>query len=862
MKPILFFIALLFVPWFGLHALAQNAGRTQWAINDNWKFKTGGYEFAMLEKTSDHNWERVSLPHTWNAADPFDNDATYLRGICWYRRVLTFTETQLQKKIYINFEGANQVSDVYVNGAFVGQHKGGYTAFTFDMSSYLKPGENLLAVQVNNAQDNFIPPLSIGYAMYGGIYRDVWLISTNKLHFDMCNRASAGVFISTPQVSASAATVNIKGTVVNDNTDASTFEIINYIYDQRHQLKATLRKNLTVAANTKTNFEVNSDELKNPELWSPEHPNLYTVISRITQNGKVIDELSNPLGFRWFKFDAATGFSLNGKKYVLHGTNRHQDMQGKGSALTNEDHDRDMQIIKAMGCNFVRLAHYPQDPEVLRMADKLGLIIWEEIPIVNNMNVDNAFFENGKEMIREMIRQHYNHPSVMIWGSMNEVLLWSKGSERIQEHTDTQYVNQVKRYAVKLDSTIRAEDPSRYSTMAMHWSDDYEKFHLANISQLAGWNIYNGWYSGNTDEFTGLLMEKHKKHPNEIIFISEYGAESDKRVNTENPLRLDFSGQYQRYYHEMYLKQIQKLNFLAGTAIWNEFDFSQPNVGGTMSHMNHKGMVTWDRIPKDVYYLYKANWNPEPIVYIATRDWLYRSGSAGEQSTIDVYANASKVTLNVNGKSYGGKTPDEIKKLSWKVNLKQGDNEVIATANVNGKQITDRAIIHYQIVDDKTGFDANHTLFVNVGANTQYTDGANNIWLADKPYSAGGFGYVGGTPSMLNIKSLITYTDDTPLFYSYQNNISQYKASVPAGNYEVELCFIEPDKLKPGNRIFKVAINHTEVIPELDLAAEGGCGVAIKKKFIVNVTGAKGLSVDFTPIKGNPVLSGIKIKKL
>jgi beta-galactosidase len=860
-------VFILFGVLLHLPSTAQNSagGRLQWGINDNWKFKPSGAEFVPTEKISDAAWQRVSIPHTWNAADPFDDDATYRRGVSWYRRRLTIGEDLKDKKIYLYFEGANQVTDVYLNGAFVGQHKGGYTAFSFDVTNLIKFGkdaDNLLAVQVNNAQDNFIAPLSVGYAMYGGIYRDVWVVATSKLHFDMSDHASAGVFISTPKVSAQSAAVSIKGTVVNDGAQAQTFEVVNKIYNNKHQLITTLNQSLSVPAGKQGDFNLTSDEIKSPALWSPETPTLYTVVSQVTQNGKVVDELTNPLGFRWFSFNPSTGFSLNGKKYVLRGTNRHQDMQGKGSALTNEDHARDMRIIKDMGCNFLRLAHYPQSPEVLRLADKLGLLIWEEIPIVNNMNVDKAFLENGKDMIREMIRQHYNHPSVIIWGSMNEVLLWSKGSERIQVHDDTAYVNGVYRYAVKLDSTVRAEDPARYSTMAMHQSDDYEKYKFASIPKVAGWNIYCGWYSGKAEEFSQIYGDKHKAHPNEVILISEYGAESDKQVNSENPLRLDFSGQYQRLYHESYLRQMRNMPYLAGTAIWNEFDFSQPNVGGTISHMNHKGMVTWDRKPKDVYYLYKANWNPEPMVYIATRDWLKRGGKPGAESTIEIYANQPEVTLVINGKSYGSKKTDDIGKALWKVQLDKGNNIITATATKNGQSITDRVVVEYTVFDDNLNAADFTAIGVNVGANTQYIDDGNDIWINDQPYKKGAYGYIGGTPTMLGIKSLITYTNDTPLFYTYQDGIKTYRLDVPDGRYELELCMVEPAKTKSGDRVFGVSVNGYNVFPKIDLAADYGTGVAVKKKYIAEVKDGKGISVDFNAISGNAVLSGIKVKRL
>ena len=464
-------------------------------------------------------------------------------------------------------------------------------------------------------------------------------------------------------------------------------------------------------------------------------------------------------------------------------------------------------------------------------------------------------------MLREMIRQHYNHPSVIVWGSMNEVLLWSKDSERIQVQTDTAYVNGVRKFAVQLDSTVRAEDATRYSTMAMHMSDDYEKYGFAALPAVSGWNSYNGWYSGEVVEFSKLLDEKHRLYPHEVLLISEYGAESDKQLNTENPLRLDFSGQYQRYYHESYLAQMKKMPYLAGTAIWNEFDFSQPNVGGTISHMNHKGMATWNREPKDVYYLYKSNWNPEPMVYIATRYWLQRGGKSGALSTVDVYANTGEVTLTVNGKSYGVHKPDAVNKLSWKVTFQEGDNVVLASSVRDGKTYTDRVIVNYSVFDDKID-ETFSSLAVNVGADAQYIDDARQIWIEDRPYKKGGYGYIGGSNAMLNIKTLITHTNDTPLFYSYRDDIKGYRFDVPDGRYELELCFIEPEKTGKDERLFNVSVNGYHFLTHIDLVAEYGQGVAVKKKVIAEAKNGQGVFVELDKVKGNPVLSGIRLVRL
>lgn len=846
--------------------MAQQHRRLQWSINDNWKYLPQGADFAQRPKADDSKWQSVNIPHTWNAKDPFDDDETSRRDISWYRKKIVLDKRFKDKKIYLNFEGAYQVADVYINGVFAGQHKGGYTAFTFDITQLVKladtPTENLIAVQLNNAQDNFIPPLSIGYASYGGIYRDAWLISTNKLHFKMLDHGSSGLYISTPEVDSTLASVNIRSTVSNDDNVERKFELRHVIYDAEKKEIARLYKQYVVAPNKEMALELDPTEIKNPKLWSPDNPYLYTVKSQLIEKGQVIDELSNPLGFRWFNFDADKGFSLNGKKLILKGTNRHQDMKDHGDALSAEDHYRDLTLIKNMGCNFLRLAHYPQAPEVLKLADKLGILVWEEIPLVNYMNPVPEFLKNSKTMIREMIRQNYNHPSVIIWGAMNEVLLWSEKAERIQVQENMAYVNKIKAYAVKLDSTVRGEDPYRCSTMAMHMSDDYDKYGLSDIPQLASYNIYNGWYSGKSEEFKPAIDDKHRKNPKQVLFISEYGAEADNRVNTENPQRFDFTGQYQRLYHEAYLSQISQMPYLAGTAIWNQFDFSQPNVGGVSNNMNQKGMVTWDRKPKDSYYLYKANWNAEPMVYIASRDWKHRASLAGSKSTIEVYSNLSEVSLSINGVSYGTKKPDNVKKMVWKVLLNAGVNQIDATGKSAAGLFNDHLLIMNETYteDLKRTTEPFTQLAVNVGSNAQYLDNSDQIWLEDRPYQAGSFGVIGGNPAMLNIKTVKKNTNDHPLFYTYQDGIKGYRFDVPDGMYELELCFVESDKIPANERVFEVTVNGDQLIENLDLSAQYGFGVALRKKYKVSVNNGTGLQVTFNAIKGKAVLSGIKLK--
>lgn len=852
---------VLFLFITGINVAAQRSdGRIQTSINDGWKFLPSGTAYAETISFNDANWQNVSLPNTWNAVDVFDDDLTYRRGISWYRKALNINPQYKDKKIFLYFEAANQVAQVYVNGYFAGIHKGGYTGFAIDITNYVNwkaDAKNLVAVQVSNAHDPFIPPLNVGYASYGGIYRDAWMIVTDELHFKSINNNSGGVYITTPSVSKDAATIAIKTMVKNESNKTKTFQFVNKLTDAAGNEIKSISKSVSLAANSEMEIAVQTDAIKNPHLWSPANPYLYSIKSQLIEDGIVKDEVENATGFRWFSFDNGNGFSLNGEKLILRGTNRHQDMQGKGDALTLEDHRRDMQLIKDMGCNFLRLAHYPQAAEVLRLADELGLLIWEETPVVNFITNSPEFVANEENMLHEMITQGYNHPSVIMWGSTNEVLLHGPDGERIGRHNDTAYLTVVKTFAEKFDSTVRAEDPSRYSAVAMHISGDYAKYGLDTIAQVAGYNIYSGWYSGKAEDF-GNDLDRRKK-PGHNVFVSEYGAEGEVRLNTENPVRFDYTGQYQRYYHEMYLRQINVRPWLAGTAIWNEIDFSQPNIGGPQPHRNQKGLVTWDRKPKDAYYFYKANWNAEPMVYIATRDWLVRGGEKNAASTIDLYSNANEVTLYVNGVSQKSKKGNDVHKFSWQVQLKDGKNTISASAKINKQLIADNVIIDYKAYNNNLiGL---NSLSINVGSNAQYLDASGNVWIEDRPYEKGSFGFVSGTNKVFDRKVVIANTDDEPMFYSYRDSVQAYRFDVADGRYRVALCFAEPEKLKAGERVFDISINNERLATSMDLTAQYGFSQAITKTFIADAKNNQGIEIKFDTIKGTAVLNGIKIEK-
>lgn len=847
---------------------ALPTARVRYTINDGWRYHAGGVSFALGPLLSDSDWERVTLPHTWNAHDPFDDTPGYRRDMGWYRRPLQLDETLRGKRVFLYFEGANQVAQVYVNGAFAGEHRGGYTAFAFDITRFAHFGDttNLIAVKVDNSEDPHIAPLSVGYALYGGIYRDVWVVATDPVHVAVTDHAGAGVFVTTPEVTAERARVESRAVLVNDGNSSAPTRVVTTILDPggreiaRAGQSATLRGAVTDTVITKI------DNISKPHLWTPDSPTLYTVRTEVYVGERLADRVDQPLGFRWFRFSADSGFFLNGRRLQLRGTTRHQDYDGLGSALSDAQHVRDMEIIKAMGANFVRLAHYPQDPAVLDAADRLGLLIWEEVPVVNYITPDSEFANTSRDMLRDMIRQGYNHPSVVIWGLMNEVFLWSPEGARIPRQRDTTYMREVRDFAASMNVVAHAEDKTRPTAMALHESADYDLSGVAAVPDLVGLNLYSGWYGGKFTDFGSTLDKRHRAHGKQPFMISEYGAENDPRVNSLEPQRFDFSGQWQQMFHASYLRQLAERPFVAGGAIWNEFDFSQPLIGGTKPNMNQKGVVTFDRKPKDTYYLYQANWSSAPMVHIASHDWTRRAGSGSPAAPvtqpITVYSNLSRVELFLAGRSLGAKTMDDVHSATWQVPLVGGRNDLEARGSSNGKPVVDRVAIDLTIVPTRLADAPFHDLAINVGSRAQVADPSGPVWVEDQPFSEGSYGSVGGTPGQVNREVAIFGTAFTPLFFTYRTGLQAYKAAVPDGVYDVELDMIEPSTTaRPGQRVFSVLANGTTVIDRLDLVARYGSARAATVRFSAAVAGGTGLNLEFRATAGEAILSGVRITK-
>ncbi|MFQ6114915.1 MAG: glycoside hydrolase family 2 TIM barrel-domain containing protein, partial [bacterium] len=559
---------------------------------------------------------------------------------------------------------------------------GGYTGFSFDITNHVNFGnkKNLVAVKVDNSYNYDIPPHTADFIMYGGIYRDVRLEVTDRWHIQ-------DLFVTTPDISEIAAKVQVQTHVTNDTKSEAEITLLTNVVNAEGEIEASVKSSQRVKPGATYQFIQTTPEIEYPHLWSPKNPSLYTVYSTVYVNDKPVDEIATPFGFRWYAFDANEGFFLNGKPLKLRGVNKHQDYLGLGNAVPDSLQVSDIKIIKEMGANFIRLAHYPQDPAVLDACDRLGLLVWEEIPIVNSIGGEQ-FARNAKQMLREMIHRDRNHPSVILWGITNESAMGFLNKERVPE---------VIRLLQQLNDLAQQEDPTRLTTQA---HNHFKDIAMADITDVLGRNRYFGWYEGTFEDFGQVMDEEHKAHPNWKIFISEYGCGSKRGYHVENPRRFDFSEEYQLEFHEHYLKAINQRPWIAGGAVWNAFDFGSFVKKGNVPRINQKGLCDMARRPKDTYYFYQSQWSEKPMVYIVSHTQRNYQGFKGESQKIRVYSNGDHVELFLNGKSLGQKQKEYV--YRWDVNFIAGENQLKAIARKGQRVVEDQIDVVYNIKEEKS----------------------------------------------------------------------------------------------------------------------------------------------------------------
>lgn len=672
------YILLLILALFANFSQPLRAQRSLITLTEGWNFKHGDIVKAETIAFDDSRWEPITIPHTWN--DPKEpqmvtKGARYLRGPGWYRRILDFPEVSPDQRTFLRFEAAAVVADIYLNGTKLGQHRGGFTAFTYEISEAIKPGNNLLSVRVDNSRFNDVPPLSGDFTVFGGLYRPVHLIQTGSLCISPLIHGSSGVSLRQSNVSAHEATVTVTTHLSNQGSKLKTFTLRTTVSDANGKT-VTQQETEHNADSSSVNQSLKVSE---PHLWhGTEDPYLYAVHVELIADGKVVDRKSEPLGLRFFNFDKDKGFSLNGQPLRLRGVCRHQDRAEKGWAISNEDMEEDMALIREMGANAVRLAHYPHSDYFLQLCDRSGLLVWSEIPLVNEIREPEPYLKNSIQQLEEMIAQLGNHPSIVTWGLWNELQGGAPALPVIQN----------------LHNRAHQLDPTRPTTGASFkgsrkWCPEAHK-----VTDLLALNAYPGWYSGHPDDMGDILDDFRRFAPNQPISVSEYGSGASlfhHQQNMEqgpNPRGWWHPEEWQALSHEKHWKHIESRPYVWGSFIWNMFDFSSAGRReGQVIGMNDKGLVTHDRKRrKDTFFFYKAAWSKHPVLHITSRRHTLRMEP---DTSLKIYGNGKNLKLTLNGEALRADKQDGVIYIWDKITLEMGSNILVATSEHNGKTISD-----------------------------------------------------------------------------------------------------------------------------------------------------------------------------
>ena len=837
-----------------LLAVLNAAARTVEDVSSGWSFTKDGVVTV------------VDIPHTWNAEDTADDVPGYWRGACEYSKTFDFPGNG-DRRVFLRVGAANQVSEVFVNGRSAGIHKGGYTAFCHELTPYLQKGANRVTIKVDNSYDGQVAPLSADFTFYGGIYRRVELIMTGADCISPVHYASSGVYVTPVLEEDGGARVDV--TTMLSSHSGRRLKIEQRIYSPSGKLVA---KVLSPAGGQSVSQTLEFDA---PELWDVRSPSLYRLETILrTACGRELDRVSNDFGVRSGRFDPDKGFFLNGRPLKLMGAARHQDYEGIGNALPDGIHASDVALLKRMGGNFIRPAHYPQDAAFMHACDRCGVLTSLEIPIVDHATISREFTQNQLMQAREMVYQNFNSPSVILWGYMNEAILHISFRMKPTEDERLAYYKGLYELAVALNSEIKSIDPSRQTLVC--FADDirrYSETGITSVPDVHGWNLYRGWYGHDISEFGGVLDLLHETFPDKPLIVSEYGAGVDARLHSDEPERFDFSVEYGVDFHKRYSRDILDRDFISGGVIWALSDFySEARIDAT-PHVNNKGITGLDRTPKDMYLYYRALLREDPVLAIGGHDWTVRSGRAGEIRDIPVYCNRPEVSLSLNGKDLGTRGTKECT-AAFPVALEDGMNVLVASSDT----VSDTLRVTYHAVDMKRFT----SLRVMMGGSRYYSSGGL-CWIPEKPYTPGSWGFIGGhrlRPMASGRENPchnadIKGTHDDPLYQSQRVGISAFKADVPPGPYRVVLHFAE---LAAGgkapvlaynlghdvrsddvcDRVFDVRINGGDVLKDFNIRKESGALTASVKTFDV-LAGSDGLSIDFIPRNGEPVLNSIEI---
>jgi beta-galactosidase len=763
------------------------------------------------------------------------------------------------------------VADVWLNGRYLGKHAGAFSRFRFDASSSIKPvGDNVLVVKADNsrpqpgATTQDVIPLSGDFFVFGGIYRSVSLIVTRPVHVDLLDFGGPGLYAHMLDIDATRAIVQLAGRIANDLKNPRRIAVEFAIEDAEGRIVASRSLKTKAAAG----FTVMQTQLRveNPRLWEGiKSPYLYRSVMTIhSATGTVLDRVSQPLGFRSVKFDSDRGFFLNGEHLFLRGVSMHQDRPVKGWAISRADQRQDFDLLQDLGANAVRLAHYQHDECSYELADARGIVAWAEIPLVNKVSFDGspanaALTANARQQLTELIRQNYNHPSIVVWSLGNEIDL-----------TATQVKGPSRPTALlrSLNELSKREDPFRATTLADCCEASIpphvargaggpdEREPVVGIADTVGYNRYFGWYTGQLSDFGKMLDEAHARHVGLPISVAEYGAGAALTQHTDdaeggpiNPHGRPHPEEYQNWYHEKSWAALEPRQYLWGAFIWNLFDFSSDSrQEGDLTDINEKGLVSYDRqTRKDAYYFYRANWNTQPTLHLVGRRYVDRAYAVTD---IKAYSNAAQARLFLNGNEIG-LAPCSSGICSWRsVRLSQGANDLTVAAQIGGAAITDA--LHWSLSH------SDRVVNIKAGDISGYVSKDGQRFGSDA-YFAGGTPHGVNPPDTAPPSRIAVLADDERLYDSFREGEFSYRIPLPNGRYRVQLNFAEPTATEQGERVFDVTASDVMQLRQFDIVkAAGGRLKGVDRVFDADVDNGL-LVLAFRPRRGSALVSALSI---
>jgi beta-galactosidase/beta-glucuronidase len=649
-------------------APASALAREEHSLDAGWRFQLGDVADAASPDLDDARWQAVALPHTWNAADG-EAGGDYRRGPAWYRRDLPLPALEADRRYVLQFDGAALVADVWINGRLAGHHAGGFAGFRVDITALLHAGRNQLAVRVDNSHDADVAPLGGDFTVFGGLYRGVRLIVVPALHFDLMDDGGPGVYVSASAVSSARARLQVDARVRLPAGLAGAARLRLAVLDAHGVRVRGVDRPLAPAAGSLQVLR-QAWQIERPHLWQGvRDPYLHRLRAQLVLEGVVVDEVDVAFGIRSVRVDARRGLLLNGRHYALHGVNLfHPERPGRGTAVDDADIDEDARLLQELGVTGLRLVHFQHPQRVYDLADRRGWLLWTEIPLNSALHDTPAFRANLAQQLRELVKQNFNHPAVVVWGLGNEVYQVDAAADAL---------------LAQLHALARQLDPSRPTSYAHCCAADDDA--LTRQTDLVAYNRYYGWYDGQMDDLGPWADRVHARSPQRPIALSEYGAGASVLQQEEPPTRpvpdsAWHPEQYQALFHEAYWRQIRSRPYLWASFVWVAFDLaSAGRHEGDRNGFNDKGLATYDRkTRKDAWYWYQANWSDHPLVYITSRRLTERT-----QDLVDVkvYTNARRASLSVNGRELAALAPEDHVALWRGVKLDIGANRVVVTGD-------------------------------------------------------------------------------------------------------------------------------------------------------------------------------------